>query len=282
VRPRAGRREAILDVAAALVADRAAEGFRLDEVATGAGVGKATLFRWFPNRSALLSALESERGVVPVPDRPGRRDQVISVAMRLIGMQGVRSTTMEQVARAAGISTPALYWHFDNKHALAAAVIRAASPRPEAERFFREVTTGELREDLTALVHLIMGIAPRILLVQRIANDHRDEDDPLRDIALTEVAMPVWALLNAYFEEHVTRGNLSPALGMPRVLAFAGMMFSAIFARVTFGTRVVDDFSTFVDAFVTVFLEGAATSAYRNELSKRKSHTSQKPTGSAL
>lgn len=269
-RRRGARREGILDAAAALVAGRGAEGFRLDEVASVAGVAKATLFRWFPNRGALLGALETERGIAPVPDAPGRRAQVVSAAMRLMGMQGVRATTMEQVASAAGISTPALYWHFASKDALAEAVIRTASPLPEAERFFSEVATGELRDDLIGLVHMVVGLAPRVLLVQRIASDRREEDDPLREIALTEVAMPIWSLLAAYFDDHVARGNLLPALGMPRVLAFGGMVLAAALARVTFGHRVVDDLDTFADAFVTTFLEGAATGTYRRELSERK------------
>ena len=65
---------------------------------------------------------------------------------------------------------------------------------PEAERFFSEVATGELRDDLIGLVHMVVGLAPRVLLVQRIASDRREEDDPLREIALTEVAMPIWSL----------------------------------------------------------------------------------------
>ena len=269
-RRRGARREVILDAAAALVADRGTEGFRLDEVSSAAGVAKATLFRWFPSRTALLGALEAERGIAPVPDTPGRRAQVLGAAMRLMGMQGVRATTMEQVASAAGISTPALYWHFASKDALAEAVIRAASPLPEAERFFSEAATGELRDDLVGLVHLVVGLAPRVLLVQRIASDRRDEEDPLRDIALAEIAMPIWSQLATYFEGHVARGNLVPALGMPRVLAFAGMILAAALARVTFGHQVVDDLDTFADAFVTTFLEGAATGAYRDELSERR------------
>ena len=276
VRPRGGRREVILDAAAGLVADRGTEGFRLDEVATAAGVAKATLFRWFPNRGALLGALEAERGVAPVPDVPGRRAQVIAAAMHLIGMQGVRSTTMEQVASAAGVSTPALYWHFANKEALAEAVIRAASPLPEAERFFRERTTGDVRTDLCALVHLVVDLAPRILLVQRIASDRRDDDAPLREFALAEVAMPVWALLGGYLDGHVARGTLREGHGLPRVLAFAGMVLAAALARVTFGHRVIDDVGSFADAFVTTFLEGAATDQYRAEAALRRPHAADR------
>lgn len=269
-RPRGGRREVILDAAAGLVAERGSEGFRLDEVATAAGVAKATLFRWFPNRGALLGALEAERGIAPVPDAPGRRAQVIAAAMNLIGMQGVRSTTMEQVASAAGVSPPALYWHFANKDALAEAVIRAASPLPEAERFFREGTTGDVRADLCALVHLVVDLAPRILLVQRIAGDRREDDDPLRDYALAEVAMPIWTLLGEYLDGHVARGTLREGHGLPRVLAFAGMVLAAALARVTFGHRVIDDVGSFAEAFVTTFLEGAATDRYRAEAAERR------------
>lgn len=265
----AGRREAILDAAAAMVAVRGAEGFRLGEVAAAAGVSKATLFRWFPSRANLVAALEAERGVAAAP---GRRDQVIAAATGLFSRQGVRATTMEQVATAAGVSTPALYWHFASKLALAEAVIRTASPRPEIDRFFDEMVTGDLHADLTALIQLGVGFATRFILMLRIASDHHGEEDPLRDYVLAEVAMPSWARLAGYFEGHVALGNLHAAPPMPRVLSFVGMVQAAAFARTAFGNRVIDDLGAFAATFVATFLEGAATPAYRAAMAPGPGH----------
>jgi AcrR family transcriptional regulator len=274
--PRNGRREAILDAADALIADRGVERFRLHEAATMAGVAKATLFRWFSNRGALLGALEAERGIAPATVPSGRREQVIAAATRLIAMQGVRSTTMEQVASAAGVSTPTLYWHFASKDALVRAVISTASPLPVAQKFFSERATGDLRADLIAFVHLAVELAPSVLLVLRIASDQRDEVDPIREVALNEAAMPFWSLLGAYFDQQVTQGNLMPGNGLPRVMAFAGMVLAAALARASFDHRVIDDVGSFAEAFVTTFVEGAATDRYRAEVARHRHHSADR------
>jgi AcrR family transcriptional regulator len=269
-RPRGGRREVILDAAAALVATRGAEGFRLDEVASAAGVAKATLFRWFGNRAALVAALESERGVTMPPDAPARRSLIIDAATQLVATQGVRATTMEQVASAAGVSTPALYWHFASKEQLVTEVIRAALPLPIAQRYFREQLTGDLYADLIGVIRLMDTFAPQMLMIQRIAIDTRGDVDSAQQIALNEVALPVWGLLGAYFSTQEAQGNLLPAPALPRVLAFAGMVFSATLVRVTFGQAVIRDLDELAGTFVTTFLAGAATPTYHARLSERK------------
>jgi AcrR family transcriptional regulator len=44
-----------------------------------------------------------------------RQAQIAEITLELIGRYGVKGTTMERIARAAGISTPALYNHFAGK-----------------------------------------------------------------------------------------------------------------------------------------------------------------------
>ena len=54
-RPRDARAdEAIMDAAVAVLADRGPAGFTVDEVASRAGCGKATVYRRWPSRAALL------------------------------------------------------------------------------------------------------------------------------------------------------------------------------------------------------------------------------------
>ncbi|MEO3858557.1 TetR family transcriptional regulator [Acrocarpospora sp. B8E8] len=57
----------ILEAAAALIAERG-ESVSMTDVATAAGVGRATLYRYFPSREALLAAL-LEAGLAEVAQR---------------------------------------------------------------------------------------------------------------------------------------------------------------------------------------------------------------------
>jgi TetR/AcrR family acrAB operon transcriptional repressor len=84
------------------------------------------------------------------------RRQIIAAARRVFARQGVRRTTLEQVARAAGVTRGAIYWHFAGKTELfyamreqvslptidtgfAASAADASDPLGSAERYLRGV-----------------------------------------------------------------------------------------------------------------------------------------------
>ena len=84
------------------------------------------------------------------------RRQIIAAARRVFARQGVRRTTLEEVARAAGVTRGAIYWHFAGKTELfyamreqvslptidtgfAASAADAADPLGGAERYLRGV-----------------------------------------------------------------------------------------------------------------------------------------------
>ncbi|MGP3590166.1 multidrug efflux transporter transcriptional repressor AcrR [Vagococcus sp. WN89Y] len=43
------------------------------------------------------------------------RQHILDVAMRLFSLQGVSSTSLAEIAQAAGVTRGAIYWHFKNK-----------------------------------------------------------------------------------------------------------------------------------------------------------------------
>ncbi|HEV3369502.1 MAG TPA: helix-turn-helix domain-containing protein, partial [Acidimicrobiales bacterium] len=47
-----------------------------------------------------------------------RRQQLLSVALELFARRGYRSTTMDDIAEAAGVTKPLVYQHFSSKRAL--------------------------------------------------------------------------------------------------------------------------------------------------------------------
>ncbi|HEY8331957.1 MAG TPA: TetR family transcriptional regulator, partial [Pseudomonas sp.] len=64
------------------------------------------------------------------------RRALLAAAEQLFLEQGVAHTTLEQIARAAGVTRGALYWHFENKAHLFQAMLEQVRLPPEqlAER----------------------------------------------------------------------------------------------------------------------------------------------------
>jgi len=60
----------------------------------------------------------------PIPRRRGQLDQVlIDAAMDLFASYGYRGTSLSRIARAAGVTKGALYWHFSDKEEFFLAVV---------------------------------------------------------------------------------------------------------------------------------------------------------------
>jgi len=93
----------------------------------------------------ITSARRQTEGEVPVPRRRGALDQVlINAAMDLFASYGYRGTSLARIARAAGVTKGALYWHFHDKEDFFLAVSERVLE--EWGKAFREefpVTTGE-------------------------------------------------------------------------------------------------------------------------------------------
>jgi len=79
-----------------------------------------------------------------------RLDQIITAALAVFGRYGYQRTSMDQIAKAAGISRPALYQHFGSKDdifrasgeyiadkLISAAETAAAADAPAVDRLYR-------------------------------------------------------------------------------------------------------------------------------------------------
>ena len=76
----------MVDAAAQLFRARPdVESVGVDEVAALAGVSKATLYRYFPSKAALIDAAAAHAGVEPSAwEAPDRRTQILRAALTLI------------------------------------------------------------------------------------------------------------------------------------------------------------------------------------------------------
>ncbi len=66
----------------------------------------------------------------------GARDRILSAAARLYALRGYEGTSMREIAMAAGVTKPLIYYHFESKQKLFSTLLRESlsSCRTEASR----------------------------------------------------------------------------------------------------------------------------------------------------
>ena len=157
-RPRSARvDEAILGAVIALLGDgQSVDGLSMDAVAAKAGVGKATIYRRWPNKEALLiDAVASMKGPLPEPKGESVRDDLIMI------VSSARQKRMAEYGRVTAciltelVKSPAM-------HRVYQGVIE---PRRDVMRqvLRRGVESGELRADLDVELTLLMLSGPSML-----------------------------------------------------------------------------------------------------------------------
>jgi AcrR family transcriptional regulator len=97
------------------------------EFAAAAGVSRASFYRAFGSREALLEALD-------VQPEPGARERILDAALKLIGAHGLAALSMDDLAVQAEVSRATLYRLFPGKSALFTTLVHAYSPLDPVSR----------------------------------------------------------------------------------------------------------------------------------------------------
>ena len=91
------------------------------DLAAAAGASRASFYRHFKSRQALLDVLD-------VAPEPGTRDRILEAAIDVVGARGVAGLSMDDVAERAEVSRATLYRLFPGKSALLLGLVEAYSP----------------------------------------------------------------------------------------------------------------------------------------------------------
>src|SRR3954462_7275209 len=185
-RPRNGRAdEAILEAVIALLGDgQSVDGLSMEAVAARAGVGKATIYRRWPNKEALIvDAVVSIKGAVPAIRGESVRDDLITLLERVGPHTDHRSTEVMSGLLSELKRSPTMHGCYQS----------VIEPRRQAIRdvLRRGVRTGELRHDLDVELALNLLSGPVLLQSMLSWNPALDSTDlPTRvvDAVLTGIA----------------------------------------------------------------------------------------------
>lgn len=151
------RRQVVAAARAELATDPEAP---IERIARRAGVSRATFYRHFGSRDALLETVSHA-------PRPAARIRILVVAQEMLVARSLADMSMDDLARAADVSRGTLYRIFPGKAALMDGLIEAYSPL-EAVRS----TVAEHRAEPPAVVlplvaRAIVGVAGERLGLMR-------------------------------------------------------------------------------------------------------------------
>lgn len=146
--------EAIVEATVAVLTEKGLRGLTMGDVAARAGVGKATIYRRWPSKEALVAALIRERvAELPAPNTGSVRDDLARYLEALIQLLSrppapeVLKSLVAEMARNAALREP-----FQAAVAARRAITRAI--------LARGVGRGELRADMNYDLALDMLVGP--------------------------------------------------------------------------------------------------------------------------
>ncbi len=172
-------RSRVVRVAGELLAESGYHAMTVDELATRAGVSKKTLYRWWPNKAAIVADVLVERNTVhPVPDLGDtRRELLVVFDLAVTYNRAVDRAALNFMVEAAN----------DQADVLRTIIDRIRTPRRDMARgaVQRGIARGDLPADtdIDALIDLWNGLAAYRQTI-RPAPLSRHTIDQLVDLAM--------------------------------------------------------------------------------------------------
>lgn len=194
------------------------------DLAAAAGASRASFYRHFPSRHALLEALA-------VSPEPGTRERILDATVEIVGERGVSALSMDELAERSKVSRATLYRVFPGKAPLLAALIAKYSPLEPVAQLLSE--RGDERPEVLmpeVARTAYRAVARRTGLVRSLFFEVSSMSPDIEEVAGHAIGK-VAGLLVAYVGGHMAAGTLrrmNPALALQ---SFIGPVFFHILTR---------------------------------------------------
>jgi AcrR family transcriptional regulator len=241
-------RRQVMSAAREILADDA--GAPVAVIADRAGVSRATFYRHFGSRESLLESIELE-------PRPDARARILAAAKDMLMGTSLEELSMDELARAAGVSRGTLYRLVPGKTALLAALIEAYSPFDAVRRIIAESPNEPPEVVLPRIGRAIVGVAGERLGLMRAIFHEVTASGPTMD-GMGPLFAQTLGLLARYMADQMAAGRIRRMHPILALQAFVGPVFFHLMTRPIID-RVVHldvDPEVAVDELVVVALDG--------------------------
>jgi len=210
----------ILDAAEKLLADEG-ESFIMQQLEARTKISRASIYRHVGNKDEILAFLREERGLT-VADM---QLQILQAARRVFSGEGLRSATMEQIAKEAGVGVATVYRQFGNKETLMQAFIEIVTPRSSMHAIMMH-PTADVGADLRSIVQMLLSFSHENRDIMRLVMVGSEQDRQMLN-SLRESTGSTMGRLTVYFETQIEAGRIQPlGTGKELALALMGMVIN--------------------------------------------------------
>ena len=216
-----------------------------------AGVSRATFYRHFRSRGALLDSISHEA-------RPAARDRILAAAQDMLIRTSLSQLSMDELAKAADVSRGTLYRLFPGKAALMEGLITAFSPFEDVQAIIEQHRHDPPAQLLPLLAQAVAGAAgERLGLLRAVFLEvTAASDDAI--FGMRGAFGQTLGLLAAYMAEQMETGQVPRMHPLLAVQAFIGPVFFHLMTRPALERLAPIDMPTqaAIDQLVAVTVRG--------------------------
>jgi AcrR family transcriptional regulator len=229
-------------------------GAPIERITERAGISRATFYRHFGSRSALLESVSHE-------PRPDARTRILVAAQEMLIRSSLTALSMDELARAADVSRGTLYRVFPGKAALLHGLIEKYSPFEAIRAIVLEHRSGPPEVVLPLVARAVAGVAGERLGLLRAVFLEVTSGSETALSGMRPIFNTTLTVLADYMAGQMAAGRLRPMHPLLALQSFVGPIFFHLLTRPAIERMAEVPMSSAqaVDDLVAISIAGLAT-----------------------